>query len=117
MKKNIILIIIGIIAGFVSGLFGAGGGMILVPALVNIVKLDEVKSRATAIACILFMVITSSFFYFKADSINWQISIKCAIGGVVGGIIGSKLLVKMSKKYLNLFFIIFLFYTSVRMII
>lgn len=94
-----------------------GGGMILVPALVSIINLDEVKSRATAITCILFMVITSSFFYFKSDNIDWFLSLKCAIGGIIGGIIGSKLLIKMPKKYLNLFFLIFLFYSSFRMII
>ena len=94
-----------------------GGGMILVPALTPIIKLDEVKSRATAITCILFMVITSSFLYFKLDYIDWNLSIKCAIGGIIGGIIGSKLLIKISKKYLKLFFMIFLFYSSIRMII
>lgn len=94
-----------------------GGGMILVPALVRIIKLDEVKSRATAITGILFMVIASSFFYFKFDYIDWSLSLKCAVGGIIGGIIGSKLLIKMSKKYLNLFFLIFLFYSAFRMII
>ena len=94
-----------------------GGGMILLPGLVSIIKLDEVKSRATAIVCILFMVITSSFFYFKSNYIDWNLSFKCAVGGIIGGIIGSKLLIKMSKKYLNLLFIIFLFYSSIRMII
>ena len=94
-----------------------GGGMILVPSLVSIIKLGEVKSRATAIVCILFMVITSSFFYFKLNYIDWNLSFKCAVGGIIGGIIGSKLLIKMPKKYLNLIFIIFLFYSSIRMII
>ena len=94
-----------------------GGGMILVPALVSIIKLDEIKARATAITGILFMVIASSFFYFKADYIDLGLSLKCAMGGIIGGIIGSKLLIKMSKKYLNLFFLIFLFYSAFRMII
>lgn len=91
--------------------------MILVPALVSIIKLDEIKARATAITGILFMVIASSFFYFKADYIDLGLSLKCAMGGIIGGIIGSKLLIKMSKKYLNLFFLIFLFYSAFRMII
>ena len=91
--------------------------MILVPALVSIIKLDEVKARATAITGILFMVIVSSFFYFTSDYIDWTLSLKCAVGGIIGGIIGSKLLIKMQKKYLNLFFLIFLFYSAFRMII
>ena len=94
-----------------------GGGMIVVPALVSIIKLDEVKARATAITVILFMVITSSFFYFESDYIDWFLSFKCAVGGIIGGIIGSKLLIKLAKKYLNLFFLIFLFYSAFRMII
>ena len=117
MKKNIIIIIIGLVSGITSGLFGSGGGMILVPSLISLIKLDEIKARATAITCILFMVITSSFFYFKSDYINWSISIKCAIGGVIGGIIGARLLMKLSKKNLDLLLIIFLLYSSIRMII
>ena len=44
---------IGIVAGLISGLFGAGGGMILVPAFSIINKMDEKKARATSIFCIL----------------------------------------------------------------
>ena len=50
---------IGIVAGLISGLFGAGGGMILVPAFSIINKIDGKKARATSIFCILALVITS----------------------------------------------------------
>ena len=118
MKKSIFLCIVaGFLAGIVSGLFGAGGGMILVPFMTLILKEDEVISRATTIMCIFFMVLTSSFFYFKQDSINWNNSIKCAIGGIIGGVIGSKLLIKLDKNILKILFVIFLIYASIKMII
>lgn len=118
MKKSIFLCVIaGFLAGIVSGLFGAGGGMILVPFMTFILKEDEVVSRATTIMCIFFMVLTSSFFYFKQDAIDWDISIKCAIGGIIGGIIGSKLLIKLDKNVLKILFIIFLIYAAIKMII
>ena len=118
MKKSIFLCIIaGFLAGIVSGLFGAGGGMILVPFMTLILKEDEVISRATTIMCIFFMVLTSSFFYFKQDSIDWYISIKCAIGGIIGGIIGSKLLIKLDKNILKILFVVFLIYAAIKMII
>ena len=108
---------IGIVAGLISGLFGAGGGMILVPAFSIINKKDEKKARATSIFCILPLVITSCILYLKHQYIEWEIGIKCAIGGVIGGIIGSILLKKMNDKILRILFTTFLLYTSVRMVI
>ena len=110
-------VFIGIIAGFISGLFAAGGGMIVVPAFVHIFKLDEAKARATCIFAILPMVITSGLFYYNNNYIDWNIGIKCALGGVIGGFIGSKLLKKLSDKILKIIFIIFLVYVSIKMII
>lgn len=109
-------IIIGISAGIISGLFSTGGGMILVPAFIHLLKLDDTKSRGTSIFCILPMVITSSFFYYKGNYINWKIAVLCAIGGTIGGYIGAKLLKKIPEKYMKIAFIIFLGYISFRMI-
>lgn len=116
-KKNIGNICIGFLAGLISGFFGAGGGLILVPFMTLILKEDEVISRATTILCIFFMVLTSSLFYFNENSIDWILAIKCAIGGIIGGYIGSKLLVKLDKKILKGLFIIFLIYAGIKMIV
>ena len=106
----------GIIAGIISGLFAAGGGMIVVPALIHIFKLEDAKARATSVFAILPMVVVSGLFYYKNDYIDWNLGIKCAIGGIIGGIIGAKLLKKMSSKTLRILFVIFLAYTSIKMI-
>lgn len=107
-------ILIGISAGIISGLFAAGGGMIVVPALIHIFDLDDAKARATSVFAILPMVITSGIFYYRNNYIDWNIGINCAIGGIVGGFIGAKLLKKLSSKILRILFIMFLIYTSVR---
>lgn len=108
---------IGIIAGIVSGLFASGGGMIVVPALVYLLGLEEAKARGTSLFVILPMVITSGIFYYKNDYIDWKIGILCAIGGMIGGFIGSKYLKKIPEIYLKISFTIFLIYVSIRMII
>ena len=108
--------LIGIIAGFVSGLFAAGGGMIIVPALVHIFKLNEKEARATSIFVVLPMVIASGILYYNKNYIDWNIGIRCAIGGIAGGIIGAKVLKKIPEKVLKEFFIIFLIYASIKMI-
>jgi len=57
MAKKIIL---GLIAGIICGLFGTGGGMILVPAFIYMLKIEPKKARATSLFCMLIMVIVSS---------------------------------------------------------
>lgn len=115
--KMIKKILVGIIAGFISGLFAAGGGMIIVPAFVHIFNLDEAEARATSVFAILPMVITSGLFYYNNNYVDWTLGIKCALGGIIGGFIGSKLLKKLSDKVLKIIFIGFLIYVSIKMII
>lgn len=112
MKK----MLIGISVGIISGLFSAGGGLLLVPAYTHILKLDEKEARATSLFCILPMVILTAFLYNNNNFINWPLGIKCAVGGIIGGIIGGKLLNKISDKYLQIFFILFLLYAGINSI-
>ena len=113
MNKNKIFLkmAIGFIAGIISGLFSTGGGMILVPAFIYLLKIKDIKARGTSIFCILPMVLTSSFYY-----INWKIAFLCALGGAIGGYIGAKLLKKLPEKILKSAFAIFLIYVAVRML-
>lgn len=72
-------VVIGLVSGFITGLFGSGGGMILVPAFTFILKLGEKESRATSVFCILPMVCASSYFYFKSSYIDFKLGALCAI--------------------------------------
>ena len=112
LKKGII----GFCAGLVSGLFATGGGLILVPAFVYLLKENEQKSRGTSIFCILPLVIISGLGYYTNNYINWEVGIKCAIGGVIGGILGAKLLKIIPEILLKLTFTAFLIYVAIRMI-
>lgn len=112
IKKSVI----GLIAGIICGLFASGGGLILVPAFLYTLKMEDRKARATAVFCILPMVLTSSIFYYKENYIDWKTGILCAIGGIIGGIVGSKLLKKAKTKYIKMLFILFLFYVSLKML-
>lgn len=106
----------GFVAGITSGFFGAGGGLLLIPFFSKILKLDAKTARATAITIVLFLVLSSSFFYFKNGAINWNIALFCAIGGCIGSFIGSKILKNTSSNFLNIIFIIFLIYSGIKML-
>ena len=62
MRKKII---IGLLSGFITGLFATGGGTILIPTFVYWLKIDEKVARATSICCVLPAVIISFLFYMK----------------------------------------------------
>ena len=109
--------LIGIIAGIISGLFSTGGGMILVPAFIYMLKEDATKARGTSVFCILPMVIFTAIIYGRNNFIDWNLGIKCAVGGILGGFLGGKLLSKIKDKYLQITFIIFLFYAGINMIL
>lgn len=107
---------IGILAGIICGLFGTGGGLILVPSFIYILKIDPKKARATSLCCMLTMVIVSGFFYYKNNYIDWKASLLCAIGGILGGYLGAKVLKKVPDYLLKIVFTIFIAYYSFRML-
>ena len=109
-------IILGIIAGIICGLFGTGGGLILVPAFIYMLKLDPKKSRGTSLSCMLVMVIVSSIFYSKNKYIDWKLGILCAIGGIIGGYFGAKILKNIPDYILKIVFVIFLIYYSIKIL-
>ena len=113
IKKNII----GLLSGFITGLFATGGGTILVPTFVYILGMNEKEARATSICCVLPATIVSFIIYAKDRNINLKLSIFCAVGGIIGAFIGSKLLNKLSDKALKICFTVFLIYVSIRFIV
>jgi len=114
MKK--MLSIIGLAAGLANGLFGAGGGTLLVPALEKFLKFETHKAHATTLAVILPLSVISAVVYTWGVDVDWTALLLVSIGGVVGGIIGAKLLNKLSGAWLNMLFGIFLAAGALRML-
>lgn len=121
MKKqssdfNIKNCIIGSFTGFLNGLFGSGGGTLLVPILNNILKVEEHKSHATALAVIIFLSTTSSVIYISKGTYDIDLTVQAAIGSIIGGIIGAKLLSKITGKLLRIGFGVVMIIAAFRMV-
>ncbi|MDO8686084.1 MAG: sulfite exporter TauE/SafE family protein [Clostridiales bacterium] len=110
-------LIAGLFTGFVNGLFGAGGGMLVVPAMQKFLKIEERESHATAIAVILPLTIISTFFYFQNNYIDWKIAGITTVGGIAGGIAGAFLLGRCPVPLLRKGFAIVIIIAAIRMII
>lgn len=116
-SKHIFLIIaIGAATGFFNGLFGSGGGTIVVPAMVFLLEVEEQRAHATAIAVILPLSVISSFVYFNNGLIDWKLTLDVVLGGMVGGYIGAKILNKFSDGMLRKIFGISMIIASIRMV-
>ena len=109
-------IILGLFVGFISGMFASRWRSFTNSCIYTFIQFIRKKARATAIFCILPMVVTTAIFYGRGNFINWKVGLNCAIGGIIGSLIGSKLLSSLKGKYLKLIFIIFLLYSGIRII-
>lgn len=88
----IILILIGLTAGALSGMIGVGGGIIIVPGLVYILGLSQFQAQGTSLALMLPPIgILAAYNYYKADALDWKYAAIIAIAFIIGGYFGSKL--------------------------
>ena len=108
--------IIGLVVGFANGLFGAGGGTLLVPALEKFRQLETHKAHATTIAVILPLSVVSAIIYCWGVDVQWRAVLWVSAGGVFGGVLGAKVLKKISAGWLNILFGLFLAAGSIRML-
>lgn len=110
------IIPIGLVVGFANGLFGAGGGSLLVPAMQKFLKFETHKSHATALAVILPLSVISAIVYVWGVDVEWLKVLAVSAGGVVGGVIGAKLLKKLAAWWLHIIFGTMLAVGAVRML-
>lgn len=87
MKKHIGFVIAGLCAGTVNGLFGAGGGMILVPLLTWLTKLDDDAVFPASVSIILPICLVSLYITFQPGTVPWDTTWAYLFGSAAGGVI------------------------------
>jgi uncharacterized protein len=110
-------IAVGILAGLLSGLFGVGGGILVVPALILVLKLDPRRASGTSLGAVLPISISSLLTYWSHDNVDWTMAMWLAIGAVMGAVYGTKLIHVLPRKTLGYLFATVLFATAVRLYI
>ncbi len=115
-SKVLILILTGVVTGAVCGLFGGGGGMIVVPMLTLLCALKEKEAHATAIAIILPITLISGIIQIISGNYDLNVGIPTLIGSVIGGAIGGILLKKISGKWLVKIFAVIMLIAGVKLL-
>ena len=108
---------IGVVSGFINGLFGAGGGMVVVPMLIRLLKFKTKQAHATAILIILPLSLVSGLLYLSFGNFNATVGIPTAIGVILGGIVGAFLLSKISSKWIGTIFSVLMAAAGVKMML
>lgn len=107
--------LVGLAAGLLSGMFGVGGGILIVPGLVLVAKMDQRTAHGTSLAAVLPIAVSSFLTYFSNDLIDWPVVIWLAVGAVAGTVLGTKLLNILPLKTLALSFAGLLVATAARL--
>lgn len=107
-RAYITFIVIGLVAGLLSGLFGVGGGTVIVPLLVLLLPFDQRLAAGTSLAAIVPTASVGVISYATSGSVAWIPALILAAGAVVGAQIGTRLLPRISQTALRWGFVAFL---------
>ena len=107
---------IGLLAGILSGLFGIGGGVVIVPALMILAKFPAVKATGTSLGALILPVgaFIGALTYYRNDNLDVRASVLIAVGMIAGAFLGSQLVQHLSDVQLRRAFAVFLLIVSVK---
>lgn len=116
-RRTLVLIAIGLLGGLLSGAFGVGGGIVLVPLLVNFAGLDQRRASATSLLAILPTSVAGSASYLAHGQVDLLAAAIIAVGAITGSLLGSALLERLPLAALRWLFVVLLVVVAIRMVL
>ena len=111
-----ILMMIGLVAGVLSGMLGIGGGIVMIPALVFILGQSQLMAQGTSLAVMLPPIgVVAAMNYYKAGNVNMKYALIIAIFFIIGSYFSSKVVLKFDPKMLRKVFAVFIFVVAAKM--
>ena len=113
----IILIVIGLLAGILSGLVGVGGGLLMIPLLIIFLGLTQHEAQGTALFAMLPPIgILAAMNYYKEGFVKWEYAAVIALTFVVGGYFGSKLSISLPEQTVRRVFGVIMLIGAIKLI-
>jgi uncharacterized membrane protein YfcA len=117
METIVLLLLIGLAAGFLGGLVGIGGGVLIVPALVLLLGLSQHMAQGISLATILFPVgILGVINYYKNGFVDLRFAGLLAIGFFAGSYLGSKFSLSLPQDTVRKIFAIVMILLSIKLL-
>lgn len=98
-------LVIGLIAGMISGAIGIGGGVVIIPALIFLFGFSQHLAQGTTLALMIPPIgIFAAYIYYKQGFVDIPVAIFICLGFVIGGLIGAKFAISIPDIYLKKIF-------------
>jgi uncharacterized membrane protein YfcA len=117
ISSFIILLIIGLAAGVLSGIAGVGGGVIVIPALIFAMGMTQFEAQGTSLAMMIPPIgIMAAYNYYQNGFINWKYALVLAVFFIIGGYFGSKFILNVPEGIVKKGFAVFIILIGLRML-
>lgn len=118
MNEIILLILIGLVTGALSGILGIGGGVIVIPALVLLLNFSQKLAQGTSLAMLLPPIgLLAAYNYYKAGYVDIKAAIILIITFIIGSYISSKFAVLLPDAIIKKVFAVFLIVYAIKIIL
>jgi uncharacterized membrane protein YfcA len=107
---------VGLLAGFLAGLFGVGGGILIVPALVLILHMGQRLAHGTSLAAIVPIAAAGVIGFAVEGAVDWPVAGILVVGAALGALVGTRLLHVLSSRVLGFIFVGCLLVTTLRLV-
>jgi uncharacterized protein len=117
MESYLLYVILGLVAGVLSGVIGIGGGVIIVPALVLLFGMSQHHAQGTTLAILIPPIgILAAWTYYKAGYVDLRVAALVAVGFFAGSFLGARLATHISDEVLEKIFGVALLLIALKMI-
>ena len=117
IQTILILVVVGVAAGILSGLVGIGGGLIIVPALIFFLGFSQKMAQGTSLGILLLPIgILAVFQYYRAGFVNVHTVWLVALGFIAGGYFGSRIALSLPQETVKKIFAIVLLLIAFKML-
>ena len=113
----ITILLIGLLAGILSGLVGVGGGLIIVPSLIFFLGFTQHQAQGTSLGLLLLPVgILAVINYYNKGNVDIKVVAIMSVAFIAGGYLGSKLALRLPEDTVKKIFAVFLFYSAFKLL-
>lgn len=111
----LLLLLLGLFAGFMSSLVGIGGGIIMVPGMVLLLGFNQKLAQGSSLLVLCLPVAAmGAYAYYKAGNVDWRASLFLALSFVVGGYLGGLFVNKLDNQMVKKIFALFLLFFAIK---